>query len=248
MSLFFIRGGGNLTLHGTERSGPPLVLSPGGTFEPPGELLEDTGYLLSWLGLSPAFDIEKEPGEADEQPGWKGWSKVSPACLWALAFLKLRKGELAESCRKKWVFCLLFVFGFWRGRISWGQRSDSQWGTVWEGWKREQRRKQRGKRLLAEAWEGAGGAVDGRVRGNGRDQGQGDHCGCPSHVTLGMRTLRVWEILAAAGSPSSCTCLTNAHHRSRGKATPGVMCASWEKWGAERNLSRCYCLFLSLSQ
>lgn len=44
----------------------PLVLSPGGTFEPPGELLEDTGYLLSWLGVSPGFDIEKEPSGADE--------------------------------------------------------------------------------------------------------------------------------------------------------------------------------------
>lgn len=44
----------------------PVVLSPGGTFEPPGELLEDIGYLLSWLGVSPGFDTEKEPNGADE--------------------------------------------------------------------------------------------------------------------------------------------------------------------------------------
>lgn len=67
-----MKGGGNLNPHGTERFRLPLVLSPKGTFEPPGELLEDTGYLLSWLGVSPGFDIEKEAGGAGEQPGLRG--------------------------------------------------------------------------------------------------------------------------------------------------------------------------------
>lgn len=44
-------------------------------------------------------------------------------------------------------------------------------------WKREQRRNQSGEGASVEAWVGERRAVDGRIRGSGGDQGQGDHCG-----------------------------------------------------------------------
>lgn len=56
--------------HGTEFR-PPLVLSPGCTFERPGELLEDTEH-LPWLAQGePKLKMEKGPDGAASEDGTK---------------------------------------------------------------------------------------------------------------------------------------------------------------------------------
>lgn len=61
-----------------------------------------------------------------------------------------------------------------KGQLRWEKRSNSQRGTDLEEAVEE---KPEAGGASSESWEGVGGAVDGRVRGSGREQGQGHHCG-----------------------------------------------------------------------